>query len=69
VSGLVGGVAGFLVDLFAAPSGTELRQRTLRSADLLMTVLFLGPLTSLALFLIPLLVGLLVIYGIFKLLT
>lgn len=34
-----------------------------------MTVLFLGPLTPVALFLIPLLVGLLVIYGIFKLLT
>lgn len=34
-----------------------------------MTALFLGPLTPVALFLIPILVGLLVLYGVFKLLT
>ena len=34
-----------------------------------MTALFLGPLTPVVLLLIPLLVGVLVIYGIFNLLT
>jgi hypothetical protein len=34
-----------------------------------MTALLLGPLTPVALFLIPLFVGVLVIYGVFKLLA